>query len=752
MKAKTINFSALVTLFFMILSTIPVDARNLSFDISFDENKFDMTLDNEGLLHIMSKDTDKQYWFSDKCAPALPLLSYNYGLSAPCTYTITNIKKKKHLIDSCVIIAPNPVPIPTNETTNSIINNSNTSYESKVYPDDSIKISGSSTWSDFTILYMTVCPYEFDARTGELFFIDKITVDLEIKPDSSSYLPAYKCPESIKTISTFIDENSLKDNKRSDETEKENNLDYLIITNEQLKSSFKPLADWKKTKGLQSEIITVEEISDKYSDLSSTPMQIKSYLYDRFINDGLKYVLLGGDDKIVPTLKCHCYANYIKYDTMPVDLFYSCFDGSFDWDGNNNGIFGEEDDDINLTSSIYVSRVPTRDNESTSQYVKKILEYEKAPRWNNNILMAGEKLYVNYKNNHCDSEMQAERLYQYIKPLWNGDRFRLFDCCSDFDSTISKEYLTHQLSQGYSYIDMITHGKQIGWIFDTASYDVHSADKQENSGHSIILTSACNSNAFDCPYDAPHSIFSDDPCLSESLLRSYQSGVIAYWGSSRENWTTGWDNGGLDPSLVFEKPFYEFLFGNEIKDKNFAKLIAIAKMATIQLAEESATYRWLQYSMNPMGDPEMSLYTTIPKQLPNTSIVYNENSVLIDTGTDDCKICIMGQEESDNSYYKVFNNISSIELFDIPDHVSICITKQDYIPKHFTLTLIQDYTINEDFSISSDIIKIGSNVNPTKKTGKVIVNNGNVVIEAKTIEIEKGFEVAKGATVELRTK
>lgn len=224
MKAKTINFSALVTLFFMILSTIPVDARNLSFDISFDENKFDMTLDNEGLLHIMSKDTDKQYWFSDKCAPALPLLSYNYGLSAPCTYTITNIKKKKHLIDSCVIIAPNPVPIPTNETTNSIINNSNTSYESKVYPDDSIKISGSSTWSDFTILYMTVCPYEFDARTGELFFIDKITVDLEIKPDSSSYLPAYKCPESIKTISTFIDENSLKDNKRSDETEKENNL------------------------------------------------------------------------------------------------------------------------------------------------------------------------------------------------------------------------------------------------------------------------------------------------------------------------------------------------------------------------------------------------------------------------------------------------------------------------------------------------------------------------------------------------
>lgn len=752
MKTKTINFSALFTLFFIILSTIPVDASNLSFDISFDVNKFDITLDNKGLLHIISKDNDEQYWFSDKCAPALPFLSYNYGINEPYIYNIKNIKKQKHLIDSCVIIASNPVPIPTNGVTSSKFDKHNVNYESKMYPENTIKISGSSNWSDFTILHMTVCPFEYDARTGELFFIDKISVNLEINNNSSTHLPSYKCPAPIKAITSYTDKDYHYKSPKYNNSDIKADLDYLIITNNQLKASFEPLLEWKKIKGLQSEIITVEEISDKYPWLSSTPMQIKSYLYDKYINEGLKYVLLGGDDKIVPTLKCYCNANDIKYDTMPVDLFYSCFDGSFDWDGNNNGIFGEKDDNINLTSSIYVSRVPTRDNESTSQYVKKLLEYEKNPRWNNNILMAGEKLYVDYKNNHSDAEMQAEKLYTHIKALWNGTRFRLFDCCSDFESNMSNECLIQQLSKGYSFIDMITHGTQTTWSFNQFTYDKNKANKQENIGHSIILTSACNTNAFDSPYDAPHTAFCNDPCLSESFLRSYQSGIIAYWGSSRENWTYGNETDKLAPSLVFEKPFYEFLFGDQIKNKNFAKLITLAKMATIQLAEENPTYRWLQYSMNPIGDPEMSLYTTIPKQLPEISIIYNDNSVLIDTGTENCKICIMGQNDSGNSYYKVFNNSSSVELFDIPDIVSVCITKQNYIPKHFTLTLIQDLTINENINISSNIVRIGSNVNPTKSTGNVNIINGNVVIEVDTIEIENGFEVSKGASVQLLTK
>ena len=751
MKTKTANPTVIITLFIMILLlTIPVDAKNVSIAINFDENKFDMILDNEGLLHIISKDNDNQCWFSEKNAPALPFLSYNYGINTSCTYNLINIKKEKHLIDSCVLIATNPIPIPTNATIENILNIDIPNYESKIYPDDNIKISGSSNWSDFTIIHMTVCPFEYDARTGELFFIDQISVNLDINNNSSTHLLSPRCPAPIKAITPYIDKDYHYESPKYDNSEIKTNLDYLIITNKQLKASFEPLLNWKKTKGLQSQIITIEEISDKYPCLSSTPMQIKSYLYDKYINEGLKYVLLGGDDKIVPTLKCYCNANGFKYDTMPVDLFYSCFDGSFDWDGNNNGIFGEKDDNINLTSSIYVSRIPTRDNKSTSQYITKLLEYEKNPRWNNNILMAGEKLYN--ENNHSDAEKQAEQLYDYIKTMWNGTRFRLFDCCSDFESNMSNECLIQQLSKGYSFIDMITHGTQTTWSFNQFTYDTNKADKQENIGHSIILTSACNTNAFDSPYDAPHTAFCNDPCLSESFLRSYKSGIIAYWGSSRENWTYGDVNGKLDPSIVFEKPFYNFLFGDQIKDKNFAKLITLAKMASIQLAEENPTYRWLQYSMNPMGDPEMSLYTTIPKQLPEISIIHNDNSVLIDTGTENCKICIMGQNDSGNSYYKVFNNSSSVELFDIPDIVSVCITKQNYIPKHFTLTLIQDLTINENINISSNIVRIGSNVNPTKSTGNVNIINGNVVIEADTIEIENGFEVSKGASVQLLTK
>mgnify|MGYP000449506749 CR=1 FL=1 len=49
---------------------------------------------------------------------------------------------------------------------------------------------------------------------------------------------------------------------------------YLVITNEELKPAFQRLANWKTTKGVKSKVLTVEEISQRYSD-PIMPMRIK---------------------------------------------------------------------------------------------------------------------------------------------------------------------------------------------------------------------------------------------------------------------------------------------------------------------------------------------------------------------------------------------------------------------------------------------------------------------------------------------
>ena len=741
----------------VLISSISVstEASNFNVEICFAESDFEIITNSNKQIQInVLPNSSKEYWFPGENLPAILLFSYNYGISG--NYDLKELKVvsvDSHLIASDVGILKSLPCVPTNMDTSNNISDLSGYYESD-YPTSPVSNNGISHWNNLSIFYLTITPFEYDAKTRRLYFISRISIELEISDIAANNINKRNCPDyAMFTISNsnFNVKSNLQTNTNTMNGEK---IDYLIITNEELKNEFIPLLKWKKRKGLSTQIVTTDEISKIYPDQSiQMPLKIKKFLYDKYMNNQLEYVLLGGDDKIVPVMKCYCKANYREHVDMPVDLFYSCFEGAFDWDGNNNGIYGEEDDDVNLASSIFVSRIPVRSHESLSQYIKKLLEYEMSPRWNDNILMAGCQLSVNYKSGQSDAEAQSCMLYDSIQPLWAGQRFQLFDTASDFgDERFSKESLKNQLSKGYGYVDVITHGSQCYWITQNGNYDCQDGESQVNSSHSIILTSACNTNAFDCPYDIPYRDYNKDPCLSESLIRNYNSGVVAYWGSSRENWTNGWENGSLDHSLVMEVPFYKGLFGDKISNKNFAKLVAYAKSCNIGRAYVDPTYRWLQYSLNPIGDPEMSLYSTTPLEFDKFRCYYTNKSVIFDAGVEDCKICIMSKNDDGESCFKVFDHVRTVEISDLPDVVSVCITKQNFIPKLLTITYLHDITLDSDTHIVSDIVRIGKNANPTRKSGDVNIICGHIVIDAKEIEVGDGVNISKGATVEFNNK
>ena len=91
-------------------------------------------------------------------------------------------------------------------------------------------------------------------------------------------------------------------------------------------------------------------------------------------------------------------------------------------------------------------------------------------------------------------------------------------------------------------------------------------------------------------------------CLSQQFLASENSGVIGYFGSSRAGWMENKTVEG--PSLDFEKAFYKALFSNNTEPKNFARIAALSKLSHITAANEGDAYRWLTFTINPIGDPE----------------------------------------------------------------------------------------------------------------------------------------------------
>lgn len=741
--------------FTLALNISSIRAEKFSFDISYELNDFEISQGEDNQLQVFPKQNFPRYWYGPANTPSLPHYPYNYSSNGCHSFREFQINRKDSiLIASGIEIAHNPNCMPAGDiTSNNFSAYTDAENTSNKNSNNCLYFTGSSNWSDLTIFHFVVSPFEYDVQTGNLYFIKHLSIEFEVSDYTQPQEPVAISPQFIRDKewdnSNYNSRNKIKapapDNGKAD-------LNYLIVTNNEIKKTFEPLLVWKRTKGLKAEIVSTEEISAKYPDNTfPLPLKIKKFLYDKYTNEGLSYVLLGGDDKVVPSLKCYCSANGQISENIPVDQYYACFDGPFTWDANNNGIYGEWNDSINFTPSIFVSRIPTRTVEETAQYVKKVLEYETAPRWNNNILMGGEKLYSTYTSGQSDAEVQSGKLYEYIASLWDGQRVRLFDTCTDVEPLhFTRDGLIDQMSMGYGYIDIVTHGSQIYWNMGDNFYNAKNGSSQNNRGHSVILTSACDTNAFDCPYDEPRRSYSNDPCLSESLIRNYNSGVIAYWGSSRKSWVWKVPANILFPSLEMEKPFYEYLFGNELKSKNFAKLTTLAKYANIQQAYSDPTYRWLQLSMNAIGDPEMCLYTTTPKTFESMNISYSDNSIQLATGSDNCRICVMSETDKGLSFHRVFDNVSSVTLTEIPDYASICITKQDYIPKHFTVRFVQDITIDSDTKIKGDIVRIGANANPTHESGDVNFIGGNIIVEGKTIEVLEGVNIEKGASVDFK--
>jgi hypothetical protein len=105
----------------------------------------------------------------------------------------------------------------------------------------------------------------------------------------------------------------------------------------------------------------------------------------------------------------------------------------------------------------------------------------------------------------------------------------------------------------------------------------------------------------------------------------------------------------------------------------------------------------------------------------------------------------MSSKDNGNSYYKVFDNVDSIFLSEIPEECSICITKQNYIPRIYNVTCIQNQALSGTNEYEADFIRIGNSVTTVKDKGNVIFSDGSTEIKANNVILAPGTQIKKGA-------
>lgn len=749
-------------LFFPLLA---MAQETKTFTARFADDDFVLGNDADGCVTIKSGNRDAVFG-EDTSNPGLPFVSFNL-LIAP-NQTCSNISftiVEKEKVRSGVTVAPNPDIIPTDSSVVPSEGHTPVAYSDDVYPAKSVELVGLNKMDGYRFLGFNVCPFIYDAANRDLYFVKSLAITAALDADLTQKIQKHSANIG-QTMSDIVKESIVNKNdfeklygsalktKSLNSSETERNVEYLLITNDELAETFQDLCDWKTEKGVPAEIKTVEYIKENYPG-ETVQLQIKNCLYDYYLNHGVKYVLLGGDDKVVPVMKCYAKSGKENVEQMPTDLYYACYDDNFEWNANGNSLYGEIEDQIDIAPEVFLTRAPVRNTEDTYDFVNKILRYEQELYtyiWKKEILMCGSKAYsCKYLPDGryvSDSQIKSEKIYDSsIIHNWDGKRTRFYDKETDFpegsDYELNSENLQEQLSSGkYSFVDMISHGSDNLFAIENEDlYRVDDAQNLVNGTPMVIVTAACNTNAFDSQ--------TYEPCLSEAFIRNERDGVVAYYGCSREGLTLPWSD-ELGPSEKFSMYFYEALFEKDgIGSKNFG-IVSTSSKNSLLNERDDPNYRWLLFGINPIGDPEMPIFYQEPKEFENVSLNFDGANLTVDTGLEGCRICVMG-----DGYYKVVRDVQTATFTGLCDgEIDVCVTKPGYMPERYIsfLQYIQNETIHNKKNVfQKNSVLIGSDVTNEKEYGPVIIEEGgNLNIkECESITITGEFEVKKGGELNI---
>ncbi|MHA1973937.1 MAG: C25 family cysteine peptidase [Candidatus Hodarchaeales archaeon] len=506
-------------------------------------------------------------------------------------------------------------------------------------------------------------------------------------------------------------------------------IDYLIITSKDFVDTVKPFREWKLEKGLKTEIVTVEEITQRYSGLSIS-QKIQNCIKE---TNGIQWVLLAGGSDIVPTPNVYFDDDYpYDGDTVVCDQFYTNLEGDWVYDYSNDWFV--KNDPMNWNTSLYIGRLPALTAGQLSTFVSNSINYEKNPPpgdWMTRALMAGAFVCFDedYDN---DSEVDWEdidgnRYNNWIKnniipSNWSttllGETTGLFQTSAPYDFPLSQENILQELQKGAGIGIMAGHGSSSSiyrfiftedydndGLFDydrpniylngTVDFEAIPLDAGEmipflNSSRINDSTSkrgfyfflACNNGNFDYDFE--------QQCMASSMLEKYAIGTIA---SSRVSWAEdfwterdhpGWYNEGMAgrffeqifkygvtrPGEAFAKAKIDY--SNDLKDRGENDpVVLVPKIEQKVLAQ-----------LNLLGDPEVPLWLEQPKELD--VIIHYSTIEVRDKLTNKPLECVKVTLMNDSYYWsgetfsngEVFPALSSDEL----SSLTISVYKEGYLP------------------------------------------------------------------------
>lgn len=467
--------------------------------------------------------------------------------------------------------------------------------------------TGSQVLEGVEVVGLTLRPLYWNVSTGALSFVEDFTLTLileDVRPDYVGDMGRVRemvdNPEAVPDLLPFASSNVLPQGE----------YDHLIITSEALSSPFEELARWKGERdergavyeGVRSKVVTLEDIlatkalwgspSSHHGTGNDTQTVVRNMIVAAHREWGVDYVLIGGDDDVVPVRMVAAPIFDTEYRELPADIYYSGLDG--DWDADGDGVYGEllstfptVRDEADLLAEVFVGRATVSTAEGAWNFVNKTMAYERGyvNQYANDILLIGERLDSaptygdDYKQEIFDEVLADEGLTSSTLYARDG--------------TFSGPAVLAAMRSGVHVINHMGHGN-FGSFAGVTSQDVQGLD---NALPFLLYTQACMVAGFDERADDPGD------CIAEEMVQG-EGGAVAFIGNSRYGWYARGSTYGS--SQRFDKAFFSQVYDGDVPE--LGRALAYSKESLYTSALSAGTMRWVYLELNLLGDPETSVH------------------------------------------------------------------------------------------------------------------------------------------------
>jgi len=476
-------------------------------------------------------------------------------------------------------------------------------YNSSLYPQKIVEYRGSGSLRGYQMASFLVYPLQYLPLEKSLRFHSQIDFLVRFSPGPKPS-PIIRRSERMEGLiqrmvgSLVLNPQNIREIQgikgKSSTLLPSGEFEYVIITGESYVPYFQPLADWKMKKGIPAVIVTTDSIYANFPGQDSQE-KIRNFIKDAYQNWGTVWVLLGGDTGIIPDRKAFAMplSPFPEEDLIPCDLYYSDLD--LTWDLNGNYTYGEVMDGVDMVPDVFVGRASVTLWE-VEAWVNKVLTYEKNPPtdYQLDMLFAAEILW---SDPYTDSGVGKNM----IDDLYIPSRFDPITKLYQSQGNESRSSVIAAMNAGQH---IINHDGHAWWyLMSVGSGSLYNDDMDSlynGPRYSILYSIGCWPAAF------------HENCIAEHFITNPNGGGVAFIGNSHYGWGSP-GNPGYGYSDRFDHQFYRFLFQEDIY--HIGATLALSKAFYVPRAQQENVYRWCEYEINLLGDPEMPIWTDTPQNL-----------------------------------------------------------------------------------------------------------------------------------------